>query len=281
MAASMLLEGNTAGLVKAGSDGFAERIELLAWCRVEWTSAQGWKLDGEPIDLWPLGPLWHVPMFTLPGSPLGLNPLAYARRTTYAHLAAQEFGGNFFRDGGHPSAILSPQTDPGEDGAAALKATFKAATTGTNREPAVLPQSLKYTPLQINPDDSQFIELMQFTAGEIAGFFGLEPQDVGAPVQGTALQYSNRENRQQDLLQNAVDPVLIPIEEALADVLDTRISVKFNRAGVLRSDLQGRYDSYVKSAQYQQVTGVPIVTNEQIRDFEDYEPLQASEENQQ
>ena len=125
------------------------------------------------------------------GSPKGLNPIEFARKTIYAALVAQEFGSNFFRDGGHPSALLAPDRDPGTEGAKALKERFKAATSGTNREPLVLPQSVKYEQIQINPDDSQFIEAMRFDDETLTRFFGVDPAMVGVATGGTSLTYAS------------------------------------------------------------------------------------------
>jgi HK97 family phage portal protein len=272
--ASMLLQGNAAALVSSPDGGrTVERLELLDWSRVDWTTQRGWTLDSKEIALWPVGPLWHVPLQTLPGSPVGLNPIEYARRTTFSGLVAKEFGNNFFKDGAHPTAIISPKKDPGPEGSERLKKKIRRAVSGTDREPLVMPADTGYHQLQVNPSDSMFIELMQFTGGQLAGFFGLEPYDVGLPIQGSSLEYFNRNNRQQDLLQNAVDPVLEPLEEALTELHPNQVEIVVVREGILRSDLSGRYDSYVKSAEYERVTGVPILTNDEIRELENRGPL--------
>jgi phage portal protein BeeE len=113
-----------------------------------------------------VGPLWQVPLHVIAGSPKGLNPLEYARKTVYAKLVAQEFGASFFSGGGHPTGIVAPETDPGETNAKLMKQKFIDAASG--RGPVVLPQTIKYTQLQINPDDSQFIEAMRFSDEELA-----------------------------------------------------------------------------------------------------------------
>lgn len=268
-ATSMLLRGGAYGLV--GTDTAGMRIDLIFPDRVTWTVRDGWMLDHEPVEEFPAGPLWQVPYATLPGSPKGLNPLAFARRTTFAGLAAAEFGSNFFRDGAHPSAIARTATDPGPDGARALKEAFNAAVSGTNRELLVVPQSIEWDQIQVSPEDSQFIELMQFTGGMIAGFFGLQPEHVGLPADGGGMTYSNRENRQQDLLQDAVMPVILPIEEAMSELLPRGQDVKFNPAGILRADLKARYESYKIASEINQTAGdggEPFLSIEEMRELE-------------
>lgn len=269
-ATSMLLAGGAYALVVESRGGL--RLNLLNPKRIDWSVGEGWMLDDEPVEEWPLGPLWQVPYQTMPGSPKGVNPLEFARRTTYAGLAANEFGSNFFRDGGHPTAIIATESDPGPDGAKALKERVRRATAGTNREPLVLPQSVTWTPLQVSPEDSQFIELMKFSGAELAGFFGLMPEHVGLPVEGSGIQYSNRENRQQDLLQDAIMPVLLPLEEGLSDLVPNGQRVKFNVAGLLRGDLNSRYNSYESAARIEQMIGEPLLTINEMRELEDREP---------
>lgn len=269
---SMLLGGGAYAYVterRVGNRITVERLDLIHPDRVDWTAQNGWTVDARQVEEWPAGRFWQVPYLTIPGSPKGVNPLEYARKTTFAGLAAAEFGSNFFRDGGHPTAIIAPETDPGPAGAAALKARVLESVNGTNREPIVLPQSVTWTQLQVNPEDSQFIESMKFSAIELAGFFGLMPEHVGLPVEGSGIQYSNRENRQQDLLQDAVMPVVMPLEEALSELLPAGQVVKFNTAGLLRSDLKARYESYKIAAEIGDKMGEPLLSIDEMRDFED------------
>jgi len=243
---SMLLKGGVYGMTdEVRRDGSAGRVDLIHPDRVRWSEREGWTIDNKPAPKqWPEGPFWQVPLMVLPGSPKGLNPLEYARRTTYAGLAASEFGGNFFRDGAHPTSVIQPEKDPGPEGARAVKKLVMDATSGTNREPLVLPQSFKWHQLQINPEDSQFIELMQFSGGQLAGFFGLDPSHVGLPVEGGSMDYSNRENRQQDVLQDAVMQVVVPLDEGLSELLPNGLECRAAPEGLLRADLMTRYQSY-------------------------------------
>jgi phage portal protein BeeE len=147
------------------------------------------------------------------------------------------------------------------------------ATAGTSREPIVLPQSVKWQQVQISPDDSQFIELMQFDEVALCRFFGLQPSSVGVQGGGSSLTYANREQDKQQELQDAMLPPMIRLEEAMSDLLPGDLAVKFNPAGLLRADLAARYASYEASARVFASTGYWIVTPEEWRDLEDREPL--------
>lgn len=275
-AASLMARGNVYGLVDDDSMvrfGWPSSVDLVFPDRVRWSEQAGWLLDNEPIDEYPVGPLWHVPLHVLPGSPVGLNPIEYARRTIFAGMVAQEFGANFLADGGHPSGILAPEKDPGPEGAKRLKERFQEATRGTSREPVVLPQSTKWTQIQISPTDSQFIEAMRFSGEELCRFFGVQPESVGVKSSGSSITYANREQAKQDELQDSLMVALVRLEEGMSDLLPRPRSVKFNPDALLRSDLAARYESYRVSAEIYEKTGYWVVTPEEWRDLENRGPI--------
>jgi HK97 family phage portal protein len=273
--ASMLLRGGVYALTDDPSTwrgGYPTRVDLIHPDRVTWDDKDGWKLDNKPVEEYPLGPLWQVPLHVIAGSPKGLNPLEYARKTIYAKLVAQEFGANFFRDGGHPTAILSPETDPGPEGARALKGAFMEATRG-NREPVVVPQSVKYTQLQINPDDSQFIDSMRFSDEDLAKFFGVSSAMADIVVSGTSLTYSNITDRREDFKQFTLLLPMYRLEEAMTELIPPGVDVKFNPAGLLKGSITERFATYKTAAEINNLTGETFMSVDEMRDLEDWEEL--------
>jgi HK97 family phage portal protein len=172
-----------------------------------------------------------------------MSPIEYAAESIGLNLAARKFGAGFFGDGGHPSAILAPERDPGEDGAKAMKQGFIAATRG-NREPVVMPQSVKYTPIQVNPEESQFLESQRFSVEDICRFFGVPPEMIGAASSGSSVTYANREQRAVDFLTFGLDPWLLRLEEMLTDQMPRPQVAKINRAALLRTDTLTRYQAH-------------------------------------
>lgn len=277
--ASMMLRGGAYALTDEPSTwrgGYPSQVNLIHPDRVTWDDKDGWKLDNKAVEEYPLGPLWQVPLHVIAGSPKGLNPLEYARKTIYAKLVAQEFGANFFRDGAHPSAILAPESDPGVDGAKAMKGAFIDATRG-NREPVVLPQSVKYSQIQINPEDSQFIELMRFSDEDLARFFGVSSAMADIVVSGTSLTYSNITDRREDFKQFTLLLPMYRLEEAMTELIPRPQEVKFNPAGLLKGSITERYATYKTAAEINNLTGEKFMTTEQMREFEDWEPLDNNE----
>lgn len=245
-AASMALRGAAYWLAEGDNAhrGVADSLALLNPDVVAWHPDKGWSVDGDPVELWPLGPLVAVPWRLLPGSPVGLNPLQYARTAIYTGLAANEWGGQFFSGGTVPRGLLIPERNPGPDGAARLKVSFANAAEG--REIAVLPGSVKFQPLSVSADDAALIDSVHLSDEQVARFFGLPPTEVGVmPTgNGSTMTYQNRTAAKADLLEALLLP-LRRIEEAWSAVTGGRREVRLITAGLLRAaDPRDRYAAY-------------------------------------
>lgn len=268
---SMYLRGGAYGWVGRDVDAAMGRpgsVPLIHPDRVNWTASKGWTLDDEPVDPWPLGPLWHCPLYVLPGSPKGLNPLQYARRSLFPGMAAQEFGAGFFRDGGHPTAIVSVDGDPAPtvEQAQQVKDRLMEVTAG-RREPLVVPANVKWTQLQVSPEDSQFIELMRLSDEQVCRYMGTPPEEIGiAPGGGNGMTYANREQRKQDYLQELLLPMR-RLEEAWSQLIAPPSAVKLKPEGLLRADIKTRYESYEIADR------IGLLTNDEMRELEDRPPL--------
>jgi HK97 family phage portal protein len=118
--------------------------------------------------------IFHVRWFTLPGYDLGLSPVAVFRQAIGLGLAAEDFGGKWFRDGAAPSSVLETMQTLTDD---QIKQTQQQwiATHGGRRRPAVLSGGFKWQPITISPEESQFLETRKFQVSEIARMFGIPP----------------------------------------------------------------------------------------------------------
>jgi HK97 family phage portal protein len=86
------------------------------------------------------------------------------------------YGGNFMRNQGRPSGILSSdQNRPANDVESdKLKAAWDAAFSGANAgKTAVLWKNLKYQAVSVSPEDAQYNETMMQLNAEFAGIFGV------------------------------------------------------------------------------------------------------------
>lgn len=193
---SWLAHGNAWGLVtQTTSSGlYPTRIELLNHNQIRTDMVGGvcrYYVDNVEEQIWPVGSLWHVPAYTVAGSPLGLSPIAHHRVSIKVGLAAEQYGAGFFEGGGHPTGILSPSIDPGETAAKSLKEKFARALRGS-REVLIVPKDTTYTPIQSNPTDSQFIDTMRYSVEQVCRIYGEDPADHGSSSGGSSVTYANR-----------------------------------------------------------------------------------------
>lgn len=239
---SMLTDGNVFGVVAGvGRRGYPEQIELLdpATVTMRQVGDDGVArvaVNGVSRALWPIGDIWHVPgRFVKPGSPFADSPVERARATIGSAIAARDFGSQFFADGGHPGGLLQADQELTEDQAKAAKAAWLNAVKG-NREPAVLGSGWTYTPIMVDPNDSQFIELQQFAIEEACRFWRVPPSMVYAATSGSSVTYANVTQADLAYLKHSLEGHLVRLERALSALMPRSQVARFNRNAFLRSD---------------------------------------------
>ncbi len=245
--ASWLLRGNAFGVIPGDVNGVPTSIELIDPSRVIASRLRRdapvtWKLDDKPIDLWPLGPLWHSPgRIWDPSTPLGVSVLEYAAMTAGLGLATQKFGSDFFTAGGHPTAALMNTEPVSEDGAKRVKQRFLDALGG-GREPVVMGGGWTLEKLQVAPNESQFLDTIKANATDIARFFGVPATIIDAPS-GSGMTYQNASQKADDLLKFTINGWVIRLERSLTKLLRGPYA-KLNVDSLLRGDTQARYLAY-------------------------------------
>ena len=182
--------------------------------------------------------LWHKTMYRFPGSPLGMNPLQYAAKVTRQGLSAEQFGNQYFEDGGHPSAIMTNEkldmVDEGD--AKTLKQRFMSALRGS-REPIVLGGGWKYQKVQINPDESMFLDTQKLSDTKICRYMGrVPPELIGAASEGSAITYANLEQRAMHFLTFTMYRWIKRWEMNLGACLPEGLYVKFDTDALQRVD---------------------------------------------
>jgi HK97 family phage portal protein len=238
---ALLTDGNAFGEVtRTGAAGLPTSIE---WYDPE-TVTNRRLVDGVPTvqiagrdeQLWPYGDVWHVPgRFVKPGTPFADSPVQRAKATIGAAVAAREFGSRFFGDGAHPGMIVRSEQALTPEQAEGIKKSLMRATKG-NREPAVLGAGLEVEPIMVNPNDSQFIDLMRFTTEESARFWRVPPSMIYAATSGQSVTYANASQNDLAYLKHSLEGHLVRIEKALTRLLPSPQFARFNRNAFLRSD---------------------------------------------
>ena len=272
---SLLTAGNAYGLVSAtGANGWPLSVDLIDPGAVTWHDEGGeWvtKVDKVAVARWPLGPLFHVPLFTVAGKPWGMSPVESAKAAIGAGLSAEAFGSSFFNAGGNPNAIIYAESELSAEQAEGIKSAFVKATAGSSREPAVMGAGLRYERVQVSPDEAQFLDAQRFTVEQVARIYGVFPEMIGGATSGSSVTYANREQRAADWLTFGLMPYLIPIEESLSTLVPRPQRVRFNTGALLRADTKTRYETHA--------IGVTngFLTVDEARSLEDMPPMGTTE----
>lgn len=237
---SMCTDGNAFGEITTYSGTFPTTIETLdpsiIGDRRIVDGRPSVTVNGDRQFLWPHGDIFHVPgKFLRSGSPFAQSPIERARATIGSAIAARDFGSRFFGDGGHPGGLITSDTTLDSDQASAIKNAWLNAVKG-NREPAVLGSGLTYTPIMVDPNDSQFIDLMRFAIEEACRFWKVPPSMVYAATSGQNVTYANVTQADLNYLKHSVEFYFQRLEKRLGKLLPRPQGARFNRNAFLRSD---------------------------------------------
>lgn len=249
VAFSMVTDGSAWGRVTTVNErGYPTAIELLNPGAVRnrrlVDGVPTVDVDGEQLQRWPNGDLWHAPGKVVPaGSWFGLSPIEYGANEIDASLAIQAYGGRYFTDGGHPSAIVYTDQTIDADAAQKIKQAWLKATSGS-REPAVFGSGWKYESIQSSPESAQLIESKRMAAVQIARRFMVPPAMVFAAMSGESITYQNVSQSDLQYLKHSLDRILVRIEKALGALLPGPQLVRFNRDALLRADTPTRYAAH-------------------------------------
>jgi len=267
---SLQLRGNAWGLI-LGRDklGYPTQIELQHPDTVKQRiNAQGVKeirVNNELVDT---ADVWHAAIHVMPGADLGMSTIKYAATTTRTAQAAEAFGLSYFQDGAHPSAMLTNKNANkiSQEQAQSVKEKFVAALHGT-REPVVMGGGWEYAALQINPEDSQFLQLMDAKGADICRFFGMMPSMGGYGTPNSSITYQNVEQSTMDFLTYPMTPWIIQQEEWQTDWVPRGQYVKLDTSPLLRTDFLTRMTGY------HMMIGSRGWTQDEVRAMEDYAPM--------
>lgn len=249
---SWLLRGNLFGEILAqGRGGFPTQVDLQHPDHVHAQLVDGkpkWTINGREVGD---GKMWHRRVNPVPGVLLGLSPVSAHAADIGLSITLTRFGKQYFADGAHPGAVLTNELKEINDPkvAASVKERFMASVRG-RREPAVMGKGWKYTPITINPEESQFLESRGFTAAECARIFGPGIAEVlGYSQSGASLTYANVSDRSVHLLVYALGKWLRRADRLLSAMLPRPQVARLNRDALLETTTLARYQAHASALQ--------------------------------
>lgn len=220
-----------------------------------------WYVNGKKVPS-----LLHRRVMPWPGHLLGNSPIAAHAATIGVSLASTRFGGQWFTDGAHPTALLTNDQPLTQKEARTAKARFLAVFQG-RREPLVLGKGWDYKPLQLNPEESQFLQTQNYSEAQCARIFGPGFAEILGYESGGNLTYANIESRATHLLVFGMNRWLRRVERLLTEMLPRPQYVRLNRDAMLESTTLSRYQAHALA-----LANRWKVVNE-VRDDEDLKPV--------
>lgn len=217
-------------------------------------------------DLVPYNRMIHIRRLTLPGSIEGLSPIGQAAQAIGLGLAAERTGARWFAESANPSSVF--ETDANVDDAEINRVMQSwVSTHGGHRMPAFLSGGLKWRPISITPEESQFLQTREFQRSEIAMFFGIPPHMIGDTAKATSWG-SGIEQLGIGFVKYSLMPWLRCVESTYSRALLPRGQyMRFNVDALLRGDTISRYTAYT------QARNAGWLNVDEIREKEDMLPI--------
>lgn len=227
-----------------------------------------WSVQGRPVTQ----DMWHLRVFPVAGSVLGLSPIGHHMTTIGQGIAAARFGHQFFLDGAHPGGILQNDVEEiDEPQAKAVKARWMAVMHGS-REPAVFGRGWNYKAVQVAPEESQFLETQRFSASECCKIYGPGVAELLGYNDEKSMTYTNVVDRRADFLVLAMNKWLNRLERVLTGMLPRGQSARLNRNSLLQATTLDRFKAYELALKNR------WTTPNEVRALEDQAPVKWGDE---
>lgn len=205
----------------------------------------------------------------------GDSPVIDVREAIAMEIAAEKFGASLFGNGAMPGLIFKyaegsqgHKTD--EERNAFVEDVQKAYSKKGRFKAMLLPKGIDLgTPIGVENDKAQFLQLRQYQRTVIAGAFGCPPHLVGDLSKGT---FNNVEMQGIEFTTNLILPYARVFEAAMErDLLtdedrNSGVIIRFNPDAVLRGDFKSRQEGLA----IQRQNGV--INADEWREREDMNP---------
>ena len=204
--------------------------------------------------------VFHVRGYSLPGSPVGMNPIEVLRVPFGNAMSADNFYGAFFNNSAQPGGLLTVPGDLDDDQARMLAQQWMASHqgVGSSHLPAVLSGGVQWTPLTVTPQDAQFLQGRQYSEQQIiSGIYRIPPHFYGSVDRSP--QATGIEEVEMSFVRNALIGWLRRHEIAISALLPIGQEVRFDLSERMRPDILTR-------AQVAQIwRNIGVITPNEVR----------------
>lgn len=268
--------GNAVGLIVERSaaanryhpKGLPSRIELQPASACTYLRRPGkpdrWRIGGKFYDP---SDVYHERANLVAGSPLGLPTVVYAAMTLGEVMSMQEFGLDWFANGGVPKARLrntAKRLTP--DDTSRAKQWYRDVVE--NGDLFVTGADWEYDLIQANTAGMEFIEGRKLAGADICRFFKTPADLVDVQASsGGSITYANITERNLQFLIHHMGVTVTRREAALTKLLPTPRYVKLNTNSLLRMDPKTQQEVVASRIKWR------TLTNSEARALHDQRPL--------
>ena len=185
---------------------------------------------------------------------IGISVQDQLKTTIGGSIKSQNMVNKMYESGFTAKAVLNYTGSLSDENTKAFIAGIESYAKGEMRDDGVadiipIPLGSTLTPLNVKLADNQFIEVKQYTSGQIAAAFGIKPYQYNDLTKSS---YASAEAQQLSFYVDTLLYIIKQYEEELTYKLltDTEMSqgyhFKFNVAVILRADLATQIDTLSK-----------------------------------
>ena len=163
-------------------------------------------------------------------------------------LESQNFMNNLYETGLTAGMAMQYAGDLDDERIKKLQNKYSKYLTGSKNAGKIVPVpiGLQLTPLKMNLTDAQFFELRKYSALQIAGAFGIKPNQINNYEKSS---YANSETQQLDFLVDTMSYRMKGYEEEInykclnPKEIKERYYYKYNEKVILRTDAKTQMES--------------------------------------
>ena len=200
------------------------------------------------------------------------SPIQLHRENLGLAQAAQDYGSQYFGNGGQMTGVLSSDQPLKAEQMEMLQKSWNGSMTSAGTK--LLPFGFRYNRISIAPEEAQFIETRKFQAEEVCRIFSVPPALVQLESQTT---YNNVEQQNLMFARHTVLPWARRIEQELASKLLTMREAKNHYFKFMLNDLF-RGDMAARSNFFTQMLQNGVMSINEVRATEEMNPISGGDQ---
>jgi hypothetical protein len=206
----------------------------------------------------------HIPWVRLPGKLRGLSVLEASKESTGLELAARQWAGAFFRNGGTLGGVIEHPNRPSKEELDLMRETFESRHKGSENafKLGIITGGARLQQGSIKPDEASLEPLWRHVLEEAARLFHVPPHLLGSQNPGGS-SFASVEHRSIEYVQHAIVPITTRLEAMFDRMVPGDGYIKFNVNALMRGDAKTRAEAEAIWLQNR------VMTLETVRDLED------------